>query len=224
MGNAVKRASEELRELLLQQAASLTDRDLQDLSLEDDAFSSKGQPAMTLDELAERTTGTLVGRGMDKALTRDRIDIRTWEINAGIAVMAVDSDTGSVRCLSYVSSADIGQAMHPLRCEGQEQGSIMFGLGNTLTEEQVFDGALLLNPSAIDYALPRFKNLPAVLDSVLIENQDGPGPFGSKGMAEGGLAPVAPAIAAALRQAVGIVVHDLPMNPERVYRLMETRG
>ena len=180
MGNAVKRASEELRELLLQQAASLTDRDLQDLSLEDDAFSSEGQPVMTLEELAERTTGTLVGRGMDKALTRDRIDIRTWEINAGIAVMAVDSETGRVRCLSYVSSADIGQAMHPLRCEGQEQGSIMFGLGNTLTEEQVFDGALLLNPSAIDYALPRFKNLPAVLDSVLIENRTAPAPSAAR--------------------------------------------
>ena len=50
----------------------------------------------------------------------------------------------------------------------------------------------------------------------------GPGPFGSKGMAEGGLAPVAPAIAAALRQAVGVVAHDLPMSPERVYRLMSS--
>ena len=96
----------------------------------------------------------------------------------------------------------------------------MFGMGNTLTEEQVFDGALLLNPSAIDYALPRFKNLPAVFASVLIENKAGPGPYGSKGMAEGGLAPVAPAIAAALRQAVGVVAHDLPISPERVHRLM----
>ena len=224
MGNAVKRASEELRELLLEKAAALSDRDLQSLSLEDGTFTSEGEPVLSLEELAEGTTGTLVGRGMDKALTRDRIDIRTWEINAGIAVVAVDPESGKVRCLGYVSAADVGQAMHPLRCEGQEQGSVMFGMGNTLTEEQVFDGALLLNPSAIDYALPRFKNLPPVFDSVLIENRDGPGPFGSKGMAEGGLAPVAPAIAAALRQAVGIVVRDLPMSPERVYRLMESGG
>ena len=224
MGNAVMRASEELRELLLEKAAALSDRDRQSLSLEDGTFASEGEPVLSLEELAEGTTGTLVGRGMDKALTRDRIDIRTWEINAGIAVVAVDPESGKVRCLGYVSAADVGQAMHPLRCEGQEQGSVMFGMGNTLTEEQVFDGALLLNPSAIDYALPRFKNLPPVFDSVLIENRDGPGPFGSKGMAEGGLAPVAPAIAAALRQAVGVVVHDLPMSPERVYRLMESGG
>ena len=224
MGNAVMRASEELRELLLEKAAALSDRDRQGLSLEDGTFASEGEPVLSLEELAEGTTGTLVGRGMDKALTRDRIDIRTWEINAGIAVVAVDPESGKVRCLGYVSAADVGQAMHPLRCEGQEQGSVMFGMGNTLTEEQVFDGALLLNPSAIDYALPRFKNLPPVFDSVLIENRDGPGPFGSKGMAEGGLAPVAPAIAAALRQAVGIVVRDLPMSPERVYRLMESGG
>ena len=224
MGNAVMRASEELRELLLEKAAALSDRDRQSLSLEDGTFASEGDPVLSLEELAEGTTGTLVGRGMDKALTRDRIDIRTWEINAGIAVVAVDPESGKVRCLGYVSAADVGQAMHPLRCEGQEQGSVMFGMGNTLTEEQVFDGALLLNPSAIDYALPRFKNLPPVFDSILIENRDGPGPFGSKGMAEGGLAPVAPAIAAALRQAVGIVVRDLPMSPERVYRLMESGG
>ncbi len=224
MGNAVMRASEELRELLLEKAAALSDRDRQSLSLEEGTFASEGDPVLSLEELAEGTTGTLVGRGMDKALTRDRIDIRTWEINAGIAVVAVDPESGKVRCLGYVSAADVGQAMHPLRCEGQEQGSVMFGMGNTLTEEQVFDGALLLNPSAIDYALPRFKNLPPVFDSILIENRDGPGPFGSKGMAEGGLAPVAPAIAAALRQAVGIVVRDLPMSPERVYRLMESGG
>ena len=224
MGNAVKRASEELRELLLEKAAALSDRDLQSLSLEDGTFASQGEPVLSLEELAEGTTGTLVGRGMDKALTRERIDIRTWEINAGIAVVAVDPESGKVRCLGYVSAADVGQAIHPLRCEGQEQGSVMFGMGNALTEEQVFDGALLLNPSAIDYALPRFKNLPPVFDSILIENHDGPGPFGSKGMAEGGLAPVAPAIAAALRQAVGVVVHDLPMSPERVYRLMEAGG
>ena len=224
MGNAVQRASEELRELLLEKAAALSDRDLQSLSLEDGTFASAGEPVLSLEELAEGTTGTLVGRGMDKALTRERIDIRTWEINAGIAVVAVDPESGKVRCLGYVSAADVGQAIHPLRCEGQEQGSVMFGMGNTLTEEQVFDGALLLNPSAIDYALPRFKNLPPVFDSILIENHDGPGPFGSKGMAEGGLAPVAPAIAAALRQAVGVVVHDLPMSPERVYRLMEAGG
>ena len=221
MGNAVKRASEELRELLLEKAAALSDRDPRSLSLADDAFTSGGEPVLTLEELAEGAAGALAGRGMDTALTRERIDIRTWEINAGIAVVAVDPESGRVRCLGYVSAADVGRAMHPLRCEGQEQGSVMFGLGNTLTEEQVFDGALLLNPSAIDYALPRFEDLPAVFDSVLIENGDGPGPFGSKGMAEGGLAPVAPAVAAALRQAVGVVARELPMSPERVHRLMK---
>lgn len=221
MGNAVKRASEELREVLLEKAAALSDRDPRSLSLADDAFTSGGEPVLSLEELAENAAGALAGRGMDKALTSERIDIRTWEINAGMAVVAVDPDSGRVRCLGYVSAADVGQAMHPLRCEGQEQGSVMFGLGNTLTEEQVFDGAILLNPSAIDYALPRFEDLPPVFDSVLIENRDGPGPFGSKGMAEGGLAPVAPAIAAALRQAVGVVARELPMSPERVYRLMK---
>lgn len=221
MGNAVKRASEELRELLLEKAAALSDRKKPSLSLEDGVFTSGGEPVLTLEELAHGTSGTLVGKGLDRPATRERIDIRTWEINAGIAVIAVDPELGGIRLLSYVSTADVGRAIHPLRCQGQEEGSVMFGIGNSLTEEQNFDGAILLNPSAIDYALPRFRNLPHVFDAVLIENGDGPGPFGSKGMAEGGLAPVAPAIAAALRQAVGAVAHELPMCPERVYQLLK---
>lgn len=223
MGNAVMRAAEELREILLEKAAALSDRNKQSLSLEDGIFTDASEAVLSLQELAAGTTETLLGKGLDRPATRERIDIRTWEINAGIAVIAVDPELGSIRLLSYVSTADVGRAMHPLRCHGQEEGSVMFGIGNSLTEEQYFDGAILLNPSAIDYALPRFHNLPHVFDAVLIENGDGPGPFGSKGMAEGGLAPVAPAIAAALRQAVGAVAHELPMNPERVYRLLNSR-
>lgn len=221
MGNAVMRASEALREILLEKAATLSDRKLQSLSLEDGIFRDGGEAVLTLEELAAGTTETLLAKGLDQPATRERIDIRTWEINAGIAAIAVDPELGSIRLLNYVSTADVGRAMHPLRCHGQEEGSVMFGIGNSLTEEQYFDGAMLLNPSAVDYALPRFRDLPHVFDAVLIENGDGPGPFGSKGMAEGGLTPVAPAIAAALRQAVGAVAHELPMSPERVYRLMK---
>jgi CO/xanthine dehydrogenase Mo-binding subunit len=221
MGNAVKQAAEELRALLLEKAATLSDHDVKSLSMVDGEFTGPQGNVLSLAELAKGTTGKLIGKGASRPKADSgRIDICTWEINAGVAVVAVDEECGSVRCTCYVSAADVGKAIHPLRCEGQEEGSVMFGMGTSLLEEQVFDGAVLLNASPVDYMIPRFRTLPDIFHSVLIENEDGPGPFGSKGMAEGGLAPVAPAMAAAVRDAVGAVAHSLPLSPERIYRLI----
>jgi CO/xanthine dehydrogenase Mo-binding subunit len=59
------------------------------------------------------------------------------------------------------------------------------------------------------------------MESDHIENEDGPGPYGAKGMSEGALLPVAPAVAAAVRDAVGVVIRDLPLTPERVWRALQ---
>jgi CO/xanthine dehydrogenase Mo-binding subunit len=52
----------------------------------------------------------------------------------------------------------------------------------------------------------------------MVENADGPGPYGAKGMSEGALLCVAPAVAAAVREATGVQIRDLPLTPERVWR------
>jgi CO/xanthine dehydrogenase Mo-binding subunit len=59
------------------------------------------------------------------------------------------------------------------------------------------------------------------MESEFVENEDGPGPYGSKGMSEGALLCVAPAVAAAIRDATGAVIRDLPMTPERVWRALQ---
>jgi CO/xanthine dehydrogenase Mo-binding subunit len=56
-----------------------------------------------------------------------------------------------------------------------------------------------------------------------VENGDGPGPYGAKGMSEGALLAVAPAVAAAVREATGAVIRDLPLSPERVWRAIQER-
>jgi len=59
------------------------------------------------------------------------------------------------------------------------------------------------------------------MQSAIVENADGPGPYGSKGMSEGALLCVAPAVAAAVRDATGVVIRDLPLTPERVWRALQ---
>ena len=96
------------------------------------------------------------------------------------------------------------------------------GLGHTLMEHYIWDDAgRIRNLGAIDYRIPTSMDLPADMDSDIVENEDGPGPYGAKGMSEGALLPVAPAVAAAVTDATGAVIRDLPLSPERVWRALQ---
>ena len=96
------------------------------------------------------------------------------------------------------------------------------GLGHTLMERMVFDDeGRIRNLGAIDYRIPTSMDLPLRMESDIIENGDGPGPYGAKGMSEGALLCVAPAVAAAVRDATGVVIRDLPLSPERVWRALQ---
>jgi CO/xanthine dehydrogenase Mo-binding subunit len=76
----------------------------------------------------------------------------------------------------------------------------------------------ILNLGALDYRIPTIQDVPPEIHSVLIENGDGPGPFGSKGAGEGGVLAISAAIGSAVREAVGVAIRDLPLTPERVWR------
>jgi CO/xanthine dehydrogenase Mo-binding subunit len=88
----------------------------------------------------------------------------------------------------------------------------------------VYEDGQLLNPNMIDYRVPGFEDIPEQLDTVLIENHDGPGPYGAKGLGEGGIVSAAPSIANALYEATGVRIKDLPLTPERVWRALRDAG
>ena len=99
----------------------------------------------------------------------------------------------------------------------------MMGLGHTFFEQMIYDGGQLMNPSLIDYRLPVMSDLPGEYRSILVENGDGPGPYGAKGIGESAIIPTAPAVANAVARAIGVRITDLPMTPERVWRASEAR-
>jgi len=76
------------------------------------------------------------------------------------------------------------------------------------------------NLGAIDYRIPTSMDLPLEMVGDIVENADGPGPYGAKGMSEGALLCVSAAVAAAVRDACGVVIRDLPLTPERVWRAL----
>jgi CO/xanthine dehydrogenase Mo-binding subunit len=119
----------------------------------------------------------------------------------------------------YVTVSDVGKALNPMQVRGQDEGAAVMGLGHTLMEHYLFDDAgRIRNLGAIDYRIPTSMDLPLRMESDAIENEDGPGPYGAKGMSEGALLPVAPAVAAAVRDVTGVSIRELPLTPECVWR------
>jgi CO/xanthine dehydrogenase Mo-binding subunit len=73
----------------------------------------------------------------------------------------------------------------------------------------------------LDYRIPTFKDVPVSMRSMVVENEDGPGPYGAKGTGEGGLLATSSAVASAVTDAVGVVIRSLPLTPERIWRALE---
>jgi CO/xanthine dehydrogenase Mo-binding subunit len=82
------------------------------------------------------------------------------------------------------------------------------------------DTGSLLNPTMLEYRVPLVTDVPDVVEAILVEHADGAGPFGAKGMGEGGGLPVAPAVANAVARATGVRIRELPLTPERVWRAL----
>ena len=144
-----------------------------------------------------------------------------WEIGIGAVEVSVDRETGKVHVEKYVTAADAGKAIHPLQCEGQDEGSAMMGFGHTFYEAYQWDGGQIINSSLVDYKVPTFDDVPDEFESILIEDANGPGPYGAKGLGEGGIIPVAPAIANAVFWTTGARVKTLPLTPEKVWRAIK---
>lgn len=147
-----------------------------------------------------------------------------WEVCIGGAEVAVDPETGRVTVRKAVSVADVGKAINPRLVKAQEMGGAMQGIGNALHEEMLFDETgTLRNATLYEYHVPTIADMPEDFVSTIVENEDGPGPYGAKGVGEGALAGIAAAIATALADA-GVMVDELPATPERVWRALSQRS
>jgi len=142
-----------------------------------------------------------------------------YEFSCTASEVAVDPETGEVALVRHVTVADVGKAINPQQVQGQDEGAAVMGLGHTLMEHLILDDrGRIKNLGALDYRIPTSKDVPLEMCSLVVENADGPGPYGAKGAGEGGLMPTAPAVASAVTEATGVVIRDLPLTPERVWQ------
>ena len=230
MGRAVLQATRDARAQFIQAAASVLRASEQQIRLENGSAVC-GEQKLTFREVMQRhfqdTEGEIWGRGFFKVRKDENIPLGSpspfWEIGFGAAEVEVDADTGEVKVLRYVSLTDAGKMINPLQCHAQDEGAAVFGLGQALFEDLAYQDGQLVNGSLVDYQLPRFTDLPDSFTTFIMEGGGGPGPYGAKGMGEGGILAVAPAIGNAVYAATGIRLQSVPLTPELVRNGMANR-
>ncbi len=227
MGKAVQLAAQDARQQLVELAADHFEAPPEAIALINGEAVIAAK-RISLGELIHRhfamQGGEIIGRGYAHSkMAPVPADPLFWEIGIGGAEAEVDSETGTIKIKRYVTAADVGKALHPIQCEGQDEGSAMMGIGHTLYESVLYEGGQIVNPGLVDYKVPTFNDAPEVFETILIEDENGPGPYGAKGMGEGAIIPVAPAIANAIAWSAGVRIKELPLTPERVWRALKER-
>jgi len=136
--------------------------------------------------------------------------------------LAVDEETGKVEVLKLIACYDVGRAINRLSAEGQLEGGAVYGMGYGLTEEVIIEKGVVKTPSFSEYLLPTSMDAPEV-ETIMLESGDGVGPFGAKGIGEPSLNSIAPAIANAVCDAVGVRILDLPLTPEKILKAIKEK-
>ncbi len=113
---------------------------------------------------------------------------------------------------------DCGRVINPATASGQVEGGMAQALGFTMSEKMLFDqDGQPLNPNLKQYKIPRAAEMPA-MDVIFVQTDEPSGPYGAKSVSEISIDGVAPAIASAVHDAVGIWVRELPYTPERILK------
>ncbi len=219
-GNAAYEAAVKAREEILALAASYLNVDPEELSLADRfVVHRRSRRRMSFAEVVRAKGSPIDVRGHYKQSQKPHVST----IAAQVAEVEVDPETGQVKLRGLVSSHTTGKVINPLGHQGQIEGGIVFGMGYALTEHLMFDDGKVMTTNFGDYKIPCIRDVPPLKTSVLETVAEGPGPYESMPIGEVANVPTAAAIANAIEDAVGLRIHSLPLNSEKVFAALKQR-
>jgi CO/xanthine dehydrogenase Mo-binding subunit len=225
MGNAVHNACNKLKEDLLSLAAQVKGGKPEEWQIVEGRLCW-GEASFSVDEIIRALGGSVVLKAvgyhsvppMVKESAFSGMD--HWAPSGAAVDLEVNRDTGELRILGYAVIADAGKAIHYPSAKAQVDGGAVMGFGHALFEETVYQDGQFQNGDPFQYRLPVMQDIPENFYSSMLEKGDGPGPFGSKGMAQTSIVTVGPAIGNAVFDALGVRVRSLPITPEKILRAM----
>ena len=226
-GGAVKETGLALREKILDYAAFMLSRPIEELDLSQGAILEKSTGA-TLLPLADLAMTAYYSREKSVHLSAQRTyhcKDNTFSLGACFAEVEVDIPLGKVKILKLVNVHDCGRLINPQLAEMQVHGGMSMGIGYGLYEQMLFDEKTgrPLNNNLLDYKLTTALDTPD-LTADFVELDDPSGPFGNKALGEPPTIPVAPALRNAVFHATGVAVNTIPMTPQRLIPLFREAG
>lgn len=236
-GNAVVRAAESVKAMILKAAAEFFGLSTDALDIDDGVFVNKesGEWLGSFKDVIRKLTNARSSRPFvatgyftpntvlpDPETNYGNLS-PTYPFGAHIAEVEVDTETGKVEVVNYVAANDVGKAINPLLCSGQLEGGVHQGIGWALTEQIIVRDGEVVNRNLLDYKIPTFADMVNV-KAIVVEEPDPNGPFGAKSLGEPAFNPVATAICNAIYDAVGVRINKLPVRPEELLSAIKARG
>ena len=227
-GNAVLMAAREAKSQLLERAARRLDVRVDELKAKNRKVYVKTDPEKNI-SVGEISRSAIYG------LDGECLNISgkcSWEpkgspspTTAFFAEVEVDTETGLVKVLKFISVIDLGKAINPMTVEGQAEGAIAQCIGFALKENYVINRKTgVVETNNFDtYHIPSTVDMPEI-EIVLVETPDPSGPFGAKGVGEVVAGGVAPAIANAIYDAINVRIKDMPITPEKILKGLQKKG
>jgi CO/xanthine dehydrogenase Mo-binding subunit len=234
-GNAAKLAAENVRKIILDKASESLKISAHKLDIRNKSVYStddKKKRLPLVDVIKQCATEQILPQSLAtfKAPTSEPVtdEIITdpvfpdYTFGAQAAEVEVDTETGEVRVLKWVSAYDIGQAINLNRVEGQMEGGAAQGLGFGLMEDYLEVEGVPWTWTLHEYLVPTAKDVPD-MKTVVLQSKTGKGPFGAKGIGEPAITAAAPAVVNAIRDAVGVRITHIPATPERIFFALKER-
>ena len=183
----------------------------------------EGDPdqGVPIQEVASRAVAA-AGAPISFAMTTEAKEPDVTCFSAQVAEVEVDPETGAIKVRKFVTAHDVGTIHNPMTHQGQIDGAIMQGVGYALMEQLASEEGHISTLSMGEVKTPTMQDMPELV-TVLVESPGGNGPYGAKTIGEQPLPPVAPAIANAVYDAVGVRIQDLPITAEKVLAALQQR-
>jgi carbon-monoxide dehydrogenase large subunit len=236
MGNAILRAADEAKTQIINMVAEAWQENPNDLDIIDgNVISYATEESIPLKNIVvygmQRPDGTWIGgpvlakgRFMPDYVTP--LDAETGQgpravvhftTGAQAVEVEVDDETGQLEVVKIAAAFDVGRAINPDMVRAQMEGGAVQGLSTALLEQIIMDHGKPLNPSFTDYRIATSVDAPADIETIIVEVPQDDGPYGARGIGEHAMVPTAPAIANALRNALGVEIDSLPITSEKIW-------
>ncbi|WP_287481672.1 molybdopterin cofactor-binding domain-containing protein [Caldilinea sp.] len=220
-GGAVKKAAEQVREQILERAKMMLQLETTEgLRLHDRRVIAPDGRSVTLADIALNSLHVTDQKQI--MATASHMSLHSPPpFGAQYAEVEVDTQTGQVTVTKLVMAVDCGTAINPRTAQGQIEGGLVQALGYAVSEEMAYDEqGRVLTTRFGDYRIFQANEVPEI-EAILVPTYEPSGPYGAKAVAEIPMDGVAPAVANAVYDAVGVRIRELPLTPEKVWRALQ---